>query len=751
MAFAPRSRVTLRPDAIAFDTSALPAPETTYSRTFSTDDLLGEGGMGRVVSARDTRLGRRVAIKELKDDMRERADLWGRFVREAQIGAQLEHPNIVPIYGFEYSPAGGPAFVMQLIDGESLGTYLDRATQLASAGSKETPPLKDRLAKLLPVLDAMAYAHGRGVLHRDLKPDNIMLGAHNVVLVTDWGIARVESDDPAGTGRETSASLPRLSGVSLPSPLDALDPGVMATVAVGDVSSLAPTLVASERQNVPTPRSGPVQTALGAVLGTPQYMSPEQAIGVALGPASDQYALGLILLELATLCTARPHENTQSAYSQAVLGEQGPHVDIEGELLDPRLSAIIDRATAKKPADRYPDVDALAKDLRAFIVGEEVSVAPDSLARKMARKAQRHPGRAVAAVSLVVLGLAAFAISALYSAATRAEAGRADSETVSRLTARVRADGTGIERYLLGLDAELLGLAEVTRLRLEQPLAKDHVPVRLVEPEDLRAGLVPGQIKNPVDGVVRSFRQPVFVFLPNAKPEARVEAERLALGNADLIELYVGAIDERAHRLSAAEQEALMQSDHAGFVRLLVTLESGLFMQFPAAANFLPGYDPRHADWYRAATSQAGSRVTRPKYGPLGKTVRIALTRPIRSHGQVLGAANGAVWLKKVVELLDPPSSGRGELIGSFLAAPDGKEIASQRVFDLAYAKPGEPESYVALPDVRSAELRRVLAQGRPQGYLVDGQDLFVYSRLAVEDWYIVHRYRRAEQLHLVR
>jgi len=746
MAFAPRSRVTLRPDAIAFDTEALPAAEATYSQNFSTDELLGEGGMGRVVSARDTRLGRRVAIKELKDDVRQRADLWGRFVREAQIGAQLEHPNIVPIYGFERSPAGGPAFVMQLIDGESLGTYLDRATQLASEGSSETPALKERLAKLGPVLDAMAYAHSRGVLHRDLKPDNVMLGAHNVVLVTDWGIARVESDEEGPT--EAGG---RLSAGTFPPPAHLLDVGSMATVPTPDVSSFAPTLVADGKGKAGATRSGRVQTALGAVLGTPQYMSPEQAIGVSLGPATDQYALGLMLLELATLRPARPHDSPQSAYSQAVLGEQAPHVTITGEWLEPRLSAIIHRATAKQPAERYPDVDAFARDLRAFLVDAEVSVAPDSLARKIARKVQRHPGRAVAAVALVVLGLAAFAMSALYSAATRAEAGRADSETVSRLTAKVRADGTGIERYLLGLDAELLGLAEVTRLRLEQPLAKDHVPVRLVEPEDLRAGLVPGQFTSPVDGLVRSFRHPVFVFLPNAKPEARAEAERLALGNADLIELYVGAIDERAHRLSAAEQEALMRSDHAGFVRLLVTLESGLFMQFPAAANFLPGYDPRHADWYRSATSQAGSRVTRPKYGPLGKTVRIAITRPIRSHGQVLGAANGAVWLKKVVDLLDPPASGRGNLIGSFLAASDGKEIASQRVFDLAYAKPGEPESYVALPDVLSAPLRHVLAQGRPQGYLVDGQDLFVYSRLAVEDWYIVHRYQTKHELRLVR
>src|SRR5690606_38507065 len=189
-----RSRVTVHPSAIAFDNNEPLALKKTYVRDYSTEHILGEGGMGKVTAARDLKLGRKVAIKELRAEVRGNADLRGRFIREAQIGGQLEHPNIVPIYAFQFSPEGGPAFVMQLVDGESLSDYISRAQDGMKAGDPNVPSLKERISMLLPICDAMAYAHGRSVLHRDLKPDNVMLGPHNVALVTDWGIARVEDD-----------------------------------------------------------------------------------------------------------------------------------------------------------------------------------------------------------------------------------------------------------------------------------------------------------------------------------------------------------------------------------------------------------------------------------------------------------------------------------------------------------------------------------------------------------------------------
>jgi serine/threonine-protein kinase len=134
-----------------------------------------------------------VALKVLRSEYDRDADLLRRFALEAQVGAQLEHPNIVPLYSLERSANGGPAFAMQLVEGTTMGQYMANAAAApkeARAANGEYA-LKKRLAKLLGACDAMQFAHARGVIHRDLKPENIMLGAHHEVYVMDWGLARV--------------------------------------------------------------------------------------------------------------------------------------------------------------------------------------------------------------------------------------------------------------------------------------------------------------------------------------------------------------------------------------------------------------------------------------------------------------------------------------------------------------------------------------------------------------------------------
>jgi len=751
-----RSRVTLSPDAIAFEPGVVPPAEQTYGAEFSTDGVLGEGGMGKVLSARDRKLGRRVAIKELRADARSRVDLWGRFVREAQIGGQLEHPNIVPIYGFELSPSGGPAFVMQLVEGESLATYMGHA--LGPSGPRRTdrpvPTQKDRISKLVPVCDAIAYAHGRGVLHRDLKPDNVMLGAHNVVLVTDWGIARVEADDDSTDIGERVTVVPSAQAAR-----------EVLAAARANVSSVAPTLavdsgevmvtartVAAEGTTAETPAqtsSGPVLTALGTVMGTPQYMSPEQAIGIRIGPASDQYALGLMLLELATLRTARSHEDASVAYGQAILGEQCEHVDVDGDHLDPRLSAIIGRATAKAPKDRYENVDALAADIRAYLRDEEVRALPDSLARKLTRHVQAHPGRAVATIAAVVLGLLLWALLGSVRAAERAAWAKKDAESLSQLTAAVLEDAEGVQRFLTGLEAELVGLAHTARVRLETERPPGALTIDLTTPDDLREGRVQGLVRDPVDGILRSFREPVFLFLPGATAESKEQSQRLAAGRTDLVQLYLAELDERALLRSTAEQEALMAAEHDGFVRLMVVLESGLFMQFPGRGDFRPDYDPRRAAWYPATLDSAGTDVSRPKFGPLGRIPRIALSHRVTAYGEVVGAVNGAIWLSALTNLL-----GRQQAPGleePLIAGADGRIIASRALLEQVKRNPGVPEQAIDLPRVQSSRLAAALAKQRGHDYLVDGEALYVLAKLGIEDWQLVHRYPRAKYLKLVR
>jgi len=750
--FATRSRITLYPDAVAFEPSVVPPVERTYQRAFSADGVLGEGGMGKVVAARDRRLGRRVAIKELRAEVRGRADHWGRFVREAQIGGQLEHPNIVPVYGFELSPDGGPAFIMQLVEGESLAGFIERAQgAVREPGRKASvPSQKDRIAKLLPVCDAIAYAHGRGVLHRDLKPDNIMLGAHNVVLVTDWGIARVESDDPEerDEGQRASIVVDHVSAALGASDSNSTSP----TVAVdGDQLASSATLAAASGPagSGPAVSSGSVMTAVGTVMGTPQYMSPEQAIGLPLGPSSDQYSLGLILLELATLRNARSHENASSAYGQAVLGEHCEHRNWDDSDLDPRLSAVVRRSTAKNPQERYMSVDAFAADIRAYMRGEELSALPDSLARKVARHVARHPGRAVATVATLFLLLLGWALVGSLKAAERAQLARKDAEALSHLTSAVLADAEGIQHYLSGLEAELVGLTHTTRVRLETTRPPEAQSVHLVTPADLARGRVPDLVVDPVDGVARSFREPVFLFLRGATAAAQEDAQRLAVGKSDLMQLYLSELDEGALTRSFAEQQELMTTRHGGFERLMVVLESGAFVQFPGRGDLAGDYDPRPSPWYPQTLASSGTRFSRPKFGPLGTIPRLALSHRVSVQGKVVGAVNGAIWLSALTERLGKRHADWLE--EPFIVGGDGSIVASRRLLEDIGKHPGEPEQAISLPRVSSARLAEAIARQRGHGYVVDGQALYIFAKLGIEDLLLVHRYTKSKYLRLVR
>jgi serine/threonine-protein kinase len=238
--------------------SSSPLPEATGRY-----QLLGEisrGGMGAVLKGRDLDLGRDLAIKVLLKTHRDNPQIARRFIEEAQIGGQLQHPGIVPVYELGAFGASQPYFTMKLVQGRTLAALL----------TERADPAHDRprfLGIFEQVCQTMAYAHTRGVIHRDLKPSNIMVGAFGEVQVMDWGLAKV---------------LPRGDTAEEPQ-----DPADAATIRV-----------------IRTVRSGSAADAsrAGSVLGTPAYMAPEQARGAVEGidERADVFGLGSILCEILT-------------------------------------------------------------------------------------------------------------------------------------------------------------------------------------------------------------------------------------------------------------------------------------------------------------------------------------------------------------------------------------------------------------------------------------------------------------------
>ncbi len=338
------------------------------------------GGLGQVSVARDEELNRDVALKEIHQRHADDPDLRARFLREAEITGGLEHPSIVPVYGLGQFADGRPYYAMRFIRGDSLEeaikNYHDLRAQSSNPGELAVE-LRKLLARFLDVCNAIAYAHSRGVLHRDLKPSNIMLGKYGETLVVDWGLAKA-LDHP----------------------------------------ELEAELRFSEELLKPASGSGSTPTEMGSALGTPQYMSPEQAAGRLdlLGSASDVYGLGATLY---CLLTGRPPidrddtgGNVLKILQKVQQGKFQPPRAVNRQIARP-LEAICLKAMALKPERRYSSPRELADDVERWLADEPVIAYREPLLTRAARWGRKHKTLVAGAFGLVTAAAIALAVSAV--------------------------------------------------------------------------------------------------------------------------------------------------------------------------------------------------------------------------------------------------------------------------------------------------------------------------------------------------
>jgi tetratricopeptide (TPR) repeat protein len=353
---------------------------------YGRDKEIARGGMGRIVAAEDLRLGRKVALKELIDPSSEQ---FGRFQREALITARLQHPGIVPVYEAGRWPSGEPFFAMKLVSGRPLDKVIGEATRL-----------EERLA-LLPRLaaacDAIAYAHSQRIIHRDLKPGNVLIGDFGETVVIDWGLAKdLDADDTL----ESANRVPR-------------------------------------RAKRPTQSDGATLTVAGAVMGTPAYMAPEQARGEPVDQRADVFALGAMLYHL--LAGAPPYSarTASEVITAAALGKIVPLLSRE-KRAPVELVAIVERAMAPLPVDRYETAAGLADEVRRFLTGQLVGAHRYTALQMVGRFIKRHR----AAVTIAAIATIGFAVGGTIAVRNvvraRDEAQRAERVAITRKQAAER-------------------------------------------------------------------------------------------------------------------------------------------------------------------------------------------------------------------------------------------------------------------------------------------------------------------------
>lgn len=364
---------------------ALQPPSAIAYHTQVTDlKFVAKGGLGTVYVGKDVLLNRQVALKFMHAERASEPVGRQYFELEAEVTGRLEHPGVIPLYGVGESEAGVPYYAMRFIDGQTLDARLRQFhAERLEHGKRDNVQFRNMLQAFISICKTIAYAHNRGIVHRDIKPDNVMLGRYGETIVVDWGLA-------VPVTREERF---RVSG-----------------------------------EKTLMPQTGSGSRRSDNAVGTPAYMSPEQASNLVATPANDIYSLGASLFKILTGVPSITGDSLPDIRSKILAGKI-PKPSQPNNTLDMALERICLKAMSLQPHERYATALDLASEIERYLADEPVLAYTESRSEKLGRFFRRH--RLSTFVALIGLSLCVLlaSLSAIWLAAAN------QSERESRVTA----------------------------------------------------------------------------------------------------------------------------------------------------------------------------------------------------------------------------------------------------------------------------------------------------------------------------
>ena len=685
------------------DSEAFPPLENAFER----GKELGAGGQAQLFLGFDLHLRRQAAIKSMRPEQCGVRELREKFISEAMITAQLDHPAIVPVYSIHRDKDDQLHLAMKLVNGRPFQKYLgDLVRRYDSEGfsaREEKDSLDYRLEVFLSICDALEYAHKRNIMHCDLKPENIMIGESHEAYLMDWGLAQyIDDSEP--------------------------EPG----------SWQAPT----------------------EVTGTPRFLSPEAVRGERCDTRADIYAMGLILYEIVTLEYAYPGKDPRDTVKRIRHGEMRPVTHRYKYPIPVDLRKIILKAAARDRDKRYKSMEEFSEDVRRFIRGEEVSANPDNAFSKLARWGYRHRRLMLGAV-LVAIALGALGVAfSLYDRiqAARIEAAQAEfrhhrAQELSRMLGYALGASRSLDRQISKMEYGLHSVATEALLLLNAKLTIDGDPpiyslLDLHDPKKRPASVV----YSPGFGFTVDLDNIAYHVARGSAPKDYADrVRRLTLLQPMLMRTIIESGNDSVlseENMANLRERALKKG--IPLVSLYFGFHDGLFVTYPGELGIDGGgvYDHRKRPWYvdRVKNKKSEALQWGSPYLSVNDKLVITCTLPmIDTKGKNHGIAAADVSLPQMIEELRGEGNQDKALLAKSIVDAEGNiivDLGESFLRDAGnnYQVVDGKLKFLRYPD---QELLKQIRQRRA-GYIIrreKGRDVvYVFAGMFSVPWYYIEK-----------